>query len=133
MRFDVMPWAVVALALAACTPEPPVGTAPPEVPPTPSTASTADAASPAAAAPSTLFVREVRVDCEGEGPQKCLQIRASAADPWNLLYDGIEGFHYEDGNAYELRVSIELVRRPPADATSKRYHLVEIVSKTKVP
>lgn len=131
------PTAVIALCLAAgaCTPEPPP--APPEVPPTvPGTTAappspSASAAAPAPSGPVTLFVRETRADCEGEGPQKCLQVRSAAADPWTLHYGSIEGFHYEDGYAYELKVAIETVSHPPADATTKRFKLVEVVSKTK--
>lgn len=80
----------------------------------------------------TLFVHEARVDCEGEGPRKCLQVRESESDEWTFFYSTIEGFDYEEGTRYELRVSVEEVPNPPADASSLRYVLVEIVSQEKV-
>lgn len=80
----------------------------------------------------TLFVRETRADCEGEGPMKCLQVRESESEPWTLLYSRIEGFDYEESYAYELRVEVVPNPRAPADGSSRRYRLVEVVSKRKV-
>ena len=72
----------------------------------------------------TLFVREVRADCEGEGPMKCLQVRESETEPWTLFYASIEGFSYEESYKYELRVKAE-------SNAKRRYRLVEVVSKQK--
>jgi hypothetical protein len=80
----------------------------------------------------TLFVREVQADCEGEGPRKCLQVRESESADWMLFYAPIEGFTYEEGTKYELRVSVEKNPQPMADASSLKYALVEIVSQQKV-
>lgn len=87
----------------------------------------------AAAASKRLFVREALVDCEGEGPMKCMQVRESETDDWSLFYGSIEGFTYEPSHAYELRVASQASPRPPAGGSSVRYRLVEIVSKKKVP
>lgn len=80
----------------------------------------------------TLFVHEARVDCEGEGPRKCLQVREPGDSEWSYFYSTIEGFDYEEGTRYELRVSVEEVEDPPADGSSLRYVLVEIVSAQKM-
>ncbi len=78
----------------------------------------------------TLFVNAERVECEGgAGPQKCLQTRAKESDPWEFFYGGIEGFTFEPGHLYELRVEVSTVAAPPADGSSLRYRLLEIVSK----
>jgi hypothetical protein len=126
----------IALLSWACGGE---TTAPPTVP-TPTVASTTpappeakpDASTPGAADTKTLFVREMRVDCEGEGPRKCLQVRESESGEWTLFYSRIKGFQYEEGTKYELRVSVEKVPKPMADASSLSYTLVEIVSQQKV-
>ncbi len=78
----------------------------------------------------TMFVDAQVVDCEGEGPRKCMRVRASADAEWELFYDRIEGFELEAGHAYELRVEVRPVGGPPADASSLAYKLVEVVSKT---
>ena len=136
---------VVLAALAACGPEAttaptaPVstGTSTVEAPSAPPDAP--DAASGSAAAPDaskderTLFVHEKRVDCEGEGPRKCLQVRESESADWTLFYSSIEGFKHEEGTRYVLRVSVEKVARPMADASSLKYKLIEIVSQKKMP
>jgi hypothetical protein len=79
----------------------------------------------------TLYINSELLDCEGgAGPQKCMQIRRSPGEHWELFYDGIEGFEFEPGFTYELRVRATVVDDPPADASSQRYVLVEVVDKT---
>ncbi|HVJ94390.1 MAG TPA: DUF4377 domain-containing protein [Labilithrix sp.] len=114
-------------------------TAPAEPSSVPSTPASASAPSPSADADAglkalvkTVLVRETRVDCEGEGARKCLQVRETASDPWTTFYDRIVGFSYEEGTKYELRVALETEPNPRADAPSLRYRLVEIVSQEKV-
>ena len=80
----------------------------------------------------TFFIRETLADCEGEGPMKCMQVRESESDEWTLFYGSIEGFKYEESYAYELKVAVETLGHAPADASSLRHRLVEVVSKRKV-
>jgi len=42
---------------------------------------------------------------------------------------GIEGFEYEEGFEYTLRVRIEPIKNPPMDASSEKYILLEVLSK----
>jgi hypothetical protein len=107
---------------------------PPPPPPSPTPSSTIATSSrkpPPAASGKTLFVAEALVDCEGEGPMKCMRVRASEAEDWTLFYDSIEGFDYQEGQRYQLRVEVRDVANPPADGSSLRYRLLEVVSKTK--
>jgi heat shock protein HslJ len=48
-----------------------------------------------------------------------------------LHYSGIEGFAFEPGFAYELNITVEQVENPPADASSERWVLNEIISQTR--
>lgn len=80
----------------------------------------------------TLFVKEALVDCEGEGPMKCMQVRESDKADWTLFYGKIEGFNYEESYRYEIRVEVTSRGNSPADSSSLRYRLVEVVSKKKV-
>ncbi len=77
----------------------------------------------------TLFIADHRVDCTGVAPQKCMLVRENAGDPWMNFYDRIEGFDYEEGFSYEIRVEVSQRDNPPADASSLRYLLKEVVSK----
>ena len=79
-----------------------------------------------------LIVGPEFVDCEGEERQKCLLIKRMAEEEWELFYDPIEGFEYEEGYIYELVVRTEQVENPPADGSSLRWILVEVINKTQV-
>jgi len=80
----------------------------------------------------TLFIGPELVDCEGAGPQKCMLVKESPDGEYGLFYDQIEGFDYEEGYEYEIVVEVTKVENPPADASSLKYSLVEVVSKTAV-
>jgi len=79
----------------------------------------------------TIYVGPRQVDCVGVAPQKCLLIKENPEDDWTMYYDSIQGFDYEPGYEYELRITEEEIENPPADASSIRWTLVELVSKTR--
>jgi len=79
----------------------------------------------------TVYVGPYQVDCVGVAPQKCLLVKEKPGDDWTMHYDPIQGFDYEPGYDYELRILEEKVENPPADASSLRWTLVEVVSKTR--
>ena len=81
----------------------------------------------------TIFVADATVICSGVGLQKCLQIKENETDDWKNLYTNIEGFDYEEGYSYKLKVEITDIENPPADSSSKKYILLEVLEKTKAP
>lgn len=87
-------------------------------------------AAPSASSGKTLFVREKKVDCETEGPTKCMEVRENESEEWRLFYGRIEGFVHEDGYRYTLLVTTDDAA-PRADGRKKRYRLKEIVHKEK--
>ena len=124
--------ALVALALvvSACSagvPAPAPAPVPaPEQPPqeTPALAAEGEAV--------TLFVGPNRVPCTGVAPQACYQVRQSPDAEWTLFYDEIQGFEYEPGFEYELKVLKETRTNVPADASRFTWTLMEVVNKTPV-
>jgi heat shock protein HslJ len=78
----------------------------------------------------TLNVGPESVPCTGVAPQMCLQVKENMSENYSLFYDNIEGFCYSPGYEYVIRVMEEPVENPPADASSKKWTLVEVVSKT---
>ncbi len=78
----------------------------------------------------TIYIGPQLVDCAGVAPQQCMQVKESPEAEYTLFYDQIEGFEYEAGYDYTLKVKEEKVENPPADAADFRWILVEIVSKT---
>ncbi|MCP4196097.1 MAG: META domain-containing protein [Proteobacteria bacterium] len=80
----------------------------------------------------TLFVGPEKVECIGEAPQECMLVKGNRDDEYTLFYDSIEGFEHEPGFEYELLVQVEEVENPPADASSFKYTLVDVVDKSAV-
>jgi heat shock protein HslJ len=78
----------------------------------------------------TLYVGPELVDCVGVVPMKCMQVKERPEDEWQLFYSAIEGFSYEPGYTYELRVREEPVENPPADGSALNWTLIEVTSKT---
>ena len=75
----------------------------------------------------TLYIGPERVPCTGVAEQECLQVKNAPAEDWSLLYTGIQGFEYEAGNFYVLRVRETEVANPPADGSSLALSLVEVL------
>ena len=75
----------------------------------------------------TFYIHSKLVDCVGVGPQKCMQVKQNPDSSWEWLYQGIEGFDFQEGIEYKIRVVVEEVKNPPADGSSLRYVLHEIL------
>ena len=106
---------VAAIALAACGSD------------EDATQTTDQSAEESTGETTRLWIKPDLVDCEGVAPQKCMEVAEDEAGPYELFYDSIEGYTHNDGTAAVLDVTIEDVEDPPADASSLRYTLVEIV------
>ena len=81
----------------------------------------------------TILVGPEKVECVGVGPQECYLVKENIDDEWQYFYDQIEGFNWEPGYTYELRVAVHHVENPPADASSLRYELIEVIDKVETP
>ncbi|MBC6422965.1 MAG: DUF4377 domain-containing protein [Hormoscilla sp. SP5CHS1] len=57
------------------------------------------------------------VDCVGFIPQKCMLVREEDEHDFTYLYDAIEGFDYESGYNYKLRLQKTPIEKHPADAS----------------
>ena len=78
----------------------------------------------------TLYVGPELAECTGEGPQTCMMVKETPDGEYQYFYSQIEGFTYEAGYEYELKVQVTPVENPPAGGSSLQYTLVEQVSKT---
>ncbi|KAF6245183.1 DUF4377 domain-containing protein [Nitrosopumilus sp. b2] len=74
-----------------------------------------------------FYVGANLVDCVGVGPMKCMQIREDPNSRWQNFYDSIKGFDYTEGKSYKISVKVTDIENPPADASSKKYELLEIL------
>lgn len=80
----------------------------------------------------TLYVAPKRVDCTGIADQQCYLIRRTTDGNWILHYQEIQGFDYEPGFSYKIKVKKEQVKNPPMDGSSIKYTLVEVLEKRDV-
>ena len=83
------------------------------------------------------WINSAKKDCVGVGPMSCLQIqKGETLEPggWQFFYDQIQGFEYEAGYIYQVLVKVSDRAEPiPADASSKKYELVKVLSKEVDP
>ncbi|MEZ4557560.1 MAG: META domain-containing protein [Caldilineaceae bacterium] len=80
----------------------------------------------------TLYVGPTQADCVGVAPQLCLLVKEDPDADYTYFYSNIDGFTFVPGYEYELRVQVTPVENAPADASSLRYTLVEVVDQTEV-
>ena len=79
------------------------------------------------------WVHSAKLDCTAVGKITCLQIqKGNEIDlnkEWNLFYSQIIGFKYQPGFIYKLNIKEEAIENPPADGSSIKYTLIEILEK----
>jgi heat shock protein HslJ len=79
-----------------------------------------------------FWVNSSKMPCQGVGPMTCLQVQEGEEieeGKWLNFFSTIEGFDYKPGNIYRIKVNVEQLPPPiPADASSLKYRLVEIIS-----
>ncbi len=71
----------------------------------------------------------------GEGLFLTLMVQNNdniGSDNWTKFYNSIEGFNYQPGFIYDIKVIVEQVDNPPADGSSLKYTLKEIKSTQEV-
>ena len=74
----------------------------------------------------TMTLAPYMLPCMGVGPMLCPMVIDSAGVQL-YFYNAIEGFTFQWGHPVTLRVQVEQVANPPADGSSRRYTLVEVV------
>lgn len=63
-------------------------------------------------------------------PLEGMKIRENINSEWTVIHiNGIEGFVYEKGFEYYLKVEKIHIANPPMDASDIKYKLIEVISK----
>jgi len=81
---------------------------------------------------SILYVGSELVDCIGVAPQKCMLIKKNLDSEWEYFYDQIDGFEFQSGYEYKLKIKVKEIKNPPVDSSSLAYSLVEVLEKNIV-
>ena len=81
-----------------------------------------------------LYVNEKIVPCSGEGIHQCLLTKENPFDEWSYCYFGIQGFDYEEGYRYKIKIYIKILEDNEimADGPDREYTLIEILEKTLI-
>lgn len=82
-----------------------------------------------------LRVNHYQQTAIGLYPQLVLLVQENeeiGKDSWKYFYDEIDGFDYEPGFIYDLKVEKTYLENPPQDASAISYKLIEITQKEKV-
>jgi len=79
----------------------------------------------------TLDIAAARVPCQGFVPQECILVRRHPDTEWTFFFAPIEGFDYQPGFEYTIKVLQRPIRNPPADGSSASFHLVSILRKVR--
>lgn len=74
-----------------------------------------------------LNVAGQRAPCTGVAPTLCLQVRTQPGAAWELHHGEIEGFTWQSGTEYVIRVRETPAANPPADGSSVRWVLEEVL------
>lgn len=83
----------------------------------------------------TLKINHYKETAIGVDKNLVLQIQENnniGSDNWILLYNEIEGLNYELGYIYEINARKEKISNPPADGSSVKYILTDLISKVQV-
>lgn len=80
----------------------------------------------------TWEVQASEQECFGFEPTLCLSTREGANGRWEYRF-GIDGFHYELGNRYQVKVRITKISNPPQDGSDEEVELEDVLAKTTVP
>ena len=80
------------------------------------------------------WVNSSKVDATNVAPEKCIQVQQSDninSENWEIIYTPIEGFDYQAGYLYKIKVKKEKLKAAdvPADASSIKYTLIEVLEK----
>ncbi|MCB9202953.1 MAG: DUF4377 domain-containing protein [Flavobacteriales bacterium] len=83
---------------------------------------------------NVYWINSFKSDCVGVGPMKCLNVYKGEDlenAKWQNFYSKIEGFNFEEGMLTKIKVKEEKLNpeNVPADASSIKYTLVEVLEK----
>ena len=77
----------------------------------------------------TLIIGPYKTDCVGAFEQECYLEFNEKSQQWEFFYDGIQGFDFEPGFIWTLKVSLHEYSGDIQDVGLYEYRLIEVLSK----
>ncbi len=81
----------------------------------------------------TLIIGPYTQTCQGFIEQQCYLEFNEESQEWEFFYESIQGFDFEPGYIYKLKVRLEDRGTEIQDVGRYAYHLVEVLSKEAAP
>ncbi|MEI6312166.1 MAG: META domain-containing protein [Bacteroidota bacterium] len=75
------------------------------------------------------YVAPNQADCASNASKKCFLIKKNIDAAYSIFSSDIEGFYYEAGFEYIIRVQITAHENPPVGVPAATYKLIEILDK----
>ncbi len=75
------------------------------------------------------YVAPNQADCSSNASKKCFLIKKNIDAAYSVFSSDIEGFYYESGFEYIIRVQITAHENPPVGVPAATYKLIEILDK----
>lgn len=77
----------------------------------------------------TLIIGPYKVDCVGAFEQECYLEFNEESQEWHFFYEGIQGFDFEPGFIWTLKVSLHEREEGIQDVGRYEYRLVAVIDK----
>lgn len=77
----------------------------------------------------TLIIGPYKVDCVGAFEQECYLEFNEESQRWEFFYEGIQGFDFEPGFIWTLKVSLHEREEGIQDVGRYEYRLVAVIDK----
>ncbi|MCY3743322.1 MAG: DUF4377 domain-containing protein [Candidatus Poribacteria bacterium] len=77
----------------------------------------------------TIIIGPYKVDCVGAFEQECYLEFNEERQRWEFFYEGIQGFDFEPGFIWTLKVSLHEREEGIQDVGRYEYRLVEVLDK----
>lgn len=77
----------------------------------------------------TLIIGPYRTECPSFSGSDCYLEFNEESERWEFFYDGIDGFDFEPGFIWTLKVKVVDIGTEIQDAGRYDYYLVEVISK----
>ena len=81
----------------------------------------------------TLIIGPYTQTCQGFIEQECYLEFNEESQAWEFFYESIQGFEFEPGYIYTLKVRLEDRGTDIQDVGRYAYHFVEVISKEEAP
>ena len=81
---------------------------------------------------TTLVVNEEKINCEGNPNAKCLLIKKEGAKSFEIFYQNIEGFTFEEGYQQTILVNERYVANPMIKQAEPIYTFIKTLKKEQI-